>query len=83
MVNTVNAPCSSATRTARLTAKEFDLLNLFITSQGACSAREEMLDAVWKSDYAEDQGGRWTCHPPLREKVERNPAAGVHLHQVG
>ncbi|MBR2778509.1 MAG: winged helix-turn-helix domain-containing protein, partial [Prevotella sp.] len=32
----------------RLTAKEFDLLQLFITNRGKVFSRETMLETVWK-----------------------------------
>lgn len=55
-----------------LTAKEFDLLQLFITNRGHVFDRESLLEAVWKH-----QGDLRTVDVHirrLREKIERNPA---------
>ena len=73
VVNTVNRSVQLSGRDIRLTAKEFDLLNLFITNRGRVFSREEMLDAVWKSDYAGDERTVDVHIRRLREKVERNP----------
>ncbi|MGI6688438.1 MAG: response regulator transcription factor [Christensenellales bacterium] len=73
VVNTVNRSVQLSGRDIRLTAKEFDLLNLFITNRGRVFSRGEMLDAVWKSDYAGDERTVDVHIRRLREKVERNP----------
>ncbi len=73
VVNTVNRSVQLSDKDIRLTAKEFDLLNLFITNRGRVFSREEMLDAVWKSDYAGDERTVDVHIRRLREKVERNP----------
>jgi len=73
VVNTVNRSVQLNGKDVRLTAKEFDLLNLFITNRGRVFSREEMLDAVWKSDYAGDERTVDVHIRRLREKVERNP----------
>lgn len=73
VVNTVNRSVQLNGKDIRLTAKEFDLLNLFITNRGRVFSREEMLDSVWKSDYAGDERTVDVHIRRLREKVERNP----------
>ncbi len=58
----------------RLTAKEFDLLQLFITNRGRPFSRREMHDAVWKQDdYAGDARTVDVHIRRLREKIERDP----------
>jgi two-component system, OmpR family, response regulator VicR len=58
----------------RLTAKEFDLLQLFITNRGRPFSRREMLDAVWKQDDYTGDARTVDVHiRRLREKIERNP----------
>ena len=73
VVNTVNRSVQLNGKDLRLPAKEFDLLNLFITNRGRVFSREEMLDAVWKSDYAGDERTVDVHIRRLREKVERDP----------
>ena len=58
----------------RLTAKEFDLLHLFITHRGRPFSRQEMLENVWKYDYTGDARTVDVHIRRLREKIERNPA---------
>ncbi|MDI9520937.1 MAG: response regulator transcription factor [Bacillota bacterium] len=72
-VNSINRSVSLDGKDIRLTAKEFDLLSLFITNRGRVFSREEMLDAVWKNDYAGDERTVDVHIRRLREKVERNP----------
>ena len=62
-----------AGREVRLTAKEFDLLQLFLNHRGRVFTREEMLDAVWKNDYSGDARTVDVHIRRLREKIERNP----------
>ena len=55
-----------------LTAKEFDLLHLFITNRGRPFSRQELLESVWKSDYTGDARTVDVHIRRLREKIERN-----------
>lgn len=57
----------------RLTAKEFDLLQMFISNRGRPFTRKEMLEAVWKYDYTGDARTVDVHIRRLREKIERNP----------
>lgn len=59
-------------REVYLTAKEFDLLQLFITNRGTVFGRESLLDIIWKQ-----KGDLRTVDVHirrLREKIEENPA---------
>ena len=56
------------------TAKEFDLLQLFITNRGKVFSREALLETVWKYDYTGDARTVDVHIRRLREKIERNPA---------
>ena len=58
----------------RLTAKEFDLMHLFITNRGRPFTRNELLEQVWKYDYAGDARTVDVHIRRLREKIERNTA---------
>lgn len=58
----------------RLTAKEFDLLHMFITNRGRPFSRKEMLEAVWKYDEYTGDARTVDVHiRRLREKIERDP----------
>ena len=56
----------------KLTAKEFDLLQMFITNRGRPFSRQEMLEHVWKYDYTGDARTVDVHIRRLREKIERN-----------
>jgi DNA-binding response OmpR family regulator len=72
-VNVINRSVTLSGKEVRLTAKEFDLLQLFLNQRGRVFTREEMLDAVWKNDYAGDARTVDVHIRRLREKIERNP----------
>jgi DNA-binding response OmpR family regulator len=72
-VNVINRSVMLSGREVRLTAKEFDLLQLFLSHRGRVFTREEMLDAVWKNDYTGDARTVDVHIRRLREKIERNP----------
>ena len=58
-VHDLEVNCQSRTvvlggQPVRLTAKEFDLLQLLITHRGKVYSREALLETVWKYDYMGD-----------------------------
>ena len=73
-VNIVNRSVTLGGKYVRLTAKEFDLLQLFITNRGKVFSRETMLETVWKYDYMGDARTVDVHIRRLREKIERNTA---------
>ena len=73
-VNIVNRSVTLGGKEVRLTAKEFDLLQLFITNRGKVFSRETMLETVWKYDYMGDAHTVDVHIRRLREKIERNTA---------
>ena len=73
-VNIVNRSVTLGGKEVRLTAKEFDLLQLFINNRGKVFSREAMLETVWKYDYMGDARTVDVHIRRLREKIERNTA---------
>ena len=64
-------------REVELTAREFDLLNLFVTERGKVFDRNTLLDLIWK-----DQGDPRTVDVHirrLREKIEKNPGKPEYI----
>ena len=57
-----------------LTAKEFDLLQLFATNPGKVFSRENLLETIWKYDYLGDLRTVDVHIRRLREKIEKNPS---------
>ena len=73
-VNIVNRSVTLGGKEVRLTAKEFDLLQLFIQNRGKVFSREAMLETVWKYDYMGDARTVDVHIRRLREKIERVPS---------
>ncbi|MDO4548469.1 MAG: response regulator transcription factor [Clostridia bacterium] len=61
-------------REANLTAKEFDMMQLFVKNRGKVFSREALLETVWKCDFSGDLRTVDVHIRRLREKIERNPA---------
>ncbi|MEA5002874.1 MAG: response regulator transcription factor [Christensenella sp.] len=76
-VNLINRSVEIKGKDINLTAKEFDLLNLFITNKGKVFDRNTLLEMVWKH-----QGDLRTVDVHirrLREKIEQNPAKPEYI----
>ncbi len=65
---------------ANLTAKEFDLLELFMENNGKVYSRETLLNTVWGYDYPGDARTVDVHVRRLREKIEENPSAPKYIH---
>ena len=75
VVNLVKRTVTLGGKDVRLTAKEFDLLQMFITNRGKPFSRQEMLENVWKYDgYTGDPRTVDVHIRRLREKIERDTA---------
>ena len=70
---------SLAGQEIKLTAKEFDLLQMFVTNRGEVFSRTKRLEGVWKYDMNDDERDRSDDRTVdvhirrLREKIERDP----------
>ena len=65
---------------ANLTAKEFDLLELFMENKGKVYSRESLLNTVWGYDYPGDVRTVDVHVRRLREKIELNPSDPKYIH---
>ncbi|MCR5595431.1 MAG: response regulator transcription factor [Lachnospiraceae bacterium] len=62
-----------------LTAREFDLLELFVNNPNKVYTRDKLLELVWGSDYPGD-GRTVDVHiRRLREKIEQAPGEPVYV----
>jgi DNA-binding response OmpR family regulator len=77
VVNLANRSVEIAGRDVNLTAKEFDLLNLFITNRGKVYNRNTLLEIIWK--HIGDLRTVDVHIRRLREKVEKNPAKPEYI----
>lgn len=76
-VNLINRSVEIGDKEIDLTAKEFDLLNLFISNRGKVFDRNTLLELIWKH-----QGDERTVDVHirrLREKIEKNPAKPEYI----
>jgi len=65
-----------------LTAREFDLLWFMAGHPNQVFSRESLLDNVWGPDFSGDPSTVTVHMRHLREKVEENPSAPLHLVTV-
>ena len=78
-VNFNNRSVSIAGRDVNLTAKEFDLLQLFITNRGKVFSREMLMESIWKYEFLGDLRTVDVHIRRLREKIEKNPAQPMYI----
>lgn len=73
-INFANRSVIIDNQDVNLTAKEFDLLQLFAANPGKVYTRENLLEMVWKYDYLGDLRTVDVHIRRLREKIEENPS---------
>ena len=78
-LNLNNRSASVAGKEVNLTAKEFDLLQLFATNRGKVFSRENLLETIWKYDYLGDLRTVDVHIRRLREKIEKVPSAPEYI----
>ncbi len=66
-------------RVIELTAKEFDLCDLFVSNPGKVYSRENLLDIVWGYDYPGDIRTVDVHVRRLREKIEEDAAIPTYI----
>jgi DNA-binding response OmpR family regulator len=66
----------------RLTAKEFDMLWFLASHPRHVFSRDQLMDRVWGYEPAFDTGTVTVHIRRLREKIEVDPSAPVHLQTV-
>ncbi len=71
-INLVKRTVTLGGQEIKLTAKEFDLLQMFVNNRGEVFTRRQMLETVWKYDYTGDDRTVDVHIRRLREKIERN-----------
>lgn len=74
VINMANRSVTIDKENVNLTAKEFDLLQLFASNPGKVYSRENLLETVWRYDYLGDLRTVDVHIRRLREKIEKNPS---------
>jgi DNA-binding response OmpR family regulator len=69
-----------AGREIQLTAKEFDMLEMFVKNPGKVYTREGLLEAVWNGGSHADARTVDVHVRRLREKIEHNPSEPQYIH---
>ena len=67
-------------REIKLTAKEFDLLELLVNNPNKVYSRENLLNLVWGYEYPGDVRTVDVHVRRLREKIEKNPSEPKYVH---
>jgi len=78
-INIANRSVTIDGKDINLTAKEFDLLQLFASNPGKVYSREQLLETVWKYDYLGDLRTVDVHIRRLREKIEPNPSQPEYI----
>ena len=78
-LNMNNRSVSVCGKEVNLTAKEFDLLQLFATNRGKVFSRENLLETIWKYDYLGDLRTVDVHIRRLREKIEKTPSQPEYI----
>ena len=79
ILNTGERTASRDGVSVELTAKEFDMLRLFITNRGKVYNREQLLEALWSNEYAGDLRTVDVHIRRLREKIEPTPSKPEYI----
>lgn len=72
--------CFISGKEKNLTAKEFDLLELFMKNPGKVYSREKLLNTIWGAAYPGDARAVDVHVRRLREKVEATPSDPKYIH---
>ena len=78
-INLNNRSVIIGSKEVNLTAKEFDLLQLFVSNRGKVFSRENLLETIWKYDYLGDLRTVDVHIRRLREKIEREPSQPEYI----
>lgn len=72
--------CFINSKEKNLTAKEFDMLELFMENPGKVYSRENLLNTIWGYDYPGDARAVDVHVRRLREKIEEVPSDPKYIH---
>ena len=78
-LNLNNRSVTVAGKEVNLTAKEFDLLQLFATNRGKVFSRAMLMESIWKYEFLGDLRTVDVLIRRLREKIEDDPASPTYI----
>ena len=79
VINIGNRSVTARGENVNLTAKEFDLLQLFMNNPGRVYSRDELLETVWGFEYLGDVRTVDVHIRRLREKIEKDSTKPVFI----
>lgn len=79
-IETESRRCFIKDKETNLTAKEFDMLELFMENPGKVYSRENLLNTIWGYDYPGDARAVDVHVRRLREKIEEVPSEPKYIH---
>ena len=65
-----------------LTAKEIEILKLFMTNPKKVFTKSQIFNSVWNEDYISDENTVMVHIRRLREKIEVDPSNPVYIQTV-
>jgi len=81
-IDTATREVRKAGRELHMTAKEFDLLSFLAGNPRRVFGRDQLMSRVWGYEAALDTGTVTVHIRRLREKIETNPSAPLHLQTI-
>lgn len=66
----------------KLTAKEFEILKLFLTDRNRVFTKSQIFNKVWGQDYMSDENTVMVHIRRLREKIEDDPSKPQYIQTV-
>ena len=81
-MNTETFEVLVAGRPVTLTAKEFDILKLFMQNPRRVFTKAQLFNAIWKDEYLKDENTVMVHIRRLREKIESNPSDPRYIQTV-
>jgi DNA-binding response OmpR family regulator len=69
-------------RTVLLTAKEFDILKLFMGNPKKVFTKNQIFDLIWNEDYFGNENTLMVHISRLRDKIEKDPAHPIYIQTV-
>ena len=82
MINTNEYSVTKNGEKIELTAKEFEILKLFMTNPRKVYTKEQIYSIVWKDAYIGDENAVNVHISRLRNKIEDNPRSPKYIMTV-
>ena len=82
IMNPANYEITISGKPVILTAKEFDILKLFMENPRRVFTKQQIFNAIWGEDFISDENTVMVHIRRLREKIEVDPSNPRYIHTV-